>query len=437
MQQNTMGNFIAQLRKEAGITQKQLAEKLNVSDKTVSHWERGESTPDISLVPVLADVFGITCDDLIHGKRADKSVSDEKSTMQNEDDVISRLEKKLNKLRIRIVSCIISSFMAIPLGLFSALLFKDVLVGVVLFGLAELIALVLIMILYLSYCSNLNDAEISRKLAKEYKRKGQVVALFFSFYFIGLFLLLISVLIVKFDIGYSVLKSYLLFLIMMAYEIIFIMAVAFEIYKPKAQRKDIKKKVLLGAAVSAVILIIASATAVYQHNEKEGNLWVDVYTERYTDFEAFKSFMETEEKVYFDVCSDEPCFVYDPNDNLIQFEWNNGRVIEYELYDEEDEELCIYFDETIPDSIAIHFLGGQNTLTIGRNVIVEKLAVVLGNKGMCTIGTGTEVIDAYFTVSGASLNIGKDCLLSSGIMVRNYDGHHIFDLHTHKKKMPK
>ncbi|MEZ3421279.1 MAG: helix-turn-helix domain-containing protein [Eubacterium sp.] len=354
MQQNTMGNFIAQLRKEAGITQKQLAEKLNVSDKTVSHWERGESTPDISLVPVLADVFGITCDDLIHGKRADKSVSDEKSTMQNEDDVISRLEKKLNKLRIRIVSCIISSFMAIPLGLFSALLFKDVLVGVVLFGLAELIALVLIMILYLSYCSNLNDAEISRKLAKEYKRKGQVVALFFSFYFIGLFLLLISVLIVKFDIGYSVLKSYLLFLIMMAYEIIFIMAVAFEIYKPKAQRKDIKKKVLLGAAVSAVILIIASATAVYQHNEKEGNLWVDVYTERYTDFEAFKSFMETEEKVYFDVCSDEPCFVYDPNDNLIQFEWNNGRVIEYELYDEEDEELCI-FATCLPEGSTVYW----------------------------------------------------------------------------------
>lgn len=354
MQQNTMGNFIAQLRKEAGITQKQLAEKLNVSDKTVSHWERGESAPDISLVPVLADVFGITCDDLIHGKRADKSVSDEKSTMQNEDDVISRLEKKLNKLRIRIVSCIISSFMAIPLGLFSALLFKDVLVGVVLFGLAELIALVLIMILYLSYCSNLNDAEISRKLAKEYKRKGQVVALFFSFYFIGLFLLLISVLIVKFDIGYSVLKSYLLFLIMMAYEIIFIMAVAFEIYKPKAQRKDIKKKVLLGAAVSAVILIIASATAVYQHNEKEGNLWVDVYTERYTDFEAFKSFMETEEKVYFDVCSDEPCFVYDPNDNLIQFEWNNGRVIEYELYDEEDEELCI-FATCLPEGSTVYW----------------------------------------------------------------------------------
>ena len=299
-------------------------------------------------------MFGITCDDLIHGKRADKSVSDEKSTMQNEDDVISRLEKKLNKLRIRIVSCIISSFMAIPLGLFSALLFKDVLVGVVLFGLAELIALVLIMILYLSYCSNLNDAEISRKLAKEYKRKGQVVALFFSFYFIGLFLLLISVLIVKFDIGYSVLKSYLLFLIMMAYEIIFIMAVAFEIYKPKAQRKDIKKKVLLGAAVSAVILIIASATAVYQHNEKEGNLWVDVYTERYTDFEAFKSFMETEEKVYFDVCSDEPCFVYDPNDNLIQFEWNNGRVIEYELYDEEDEELCI-FATCLPEGSTVYW----------------------------------------------------------------------------------
>ena len=111
---------------------------------------------------------------------------------------------------------------------------------------------------------------------------------------------------------------------------------------------------MLGAAVSAVILIIASATAVYQHNEKEGNLWVDVYTERYTDFEAFKSFMETEEKVYFDVCSDEPCFVYDPNDNLIQFEWNNGRVIEYELYDEEDEELCI-FATCLPEGSTVYW----------------------------------------------------------------------------------
>ncbi len=54
------------------------------------------------------------------------------------------------------------------------------------------------------------------------------------------------------------------------------------------------------------------------------------------------------------MCSDEPCFVYDPNDNLIQFEWNNGRVIEYELYDEEDEELCI-FATCLPEGSTVYW----------------------------------------------------------------------------------
>lgn len=97
------------------------------------------------------------------------------------------------------------------------------------------------------------------------------------------------------------------------------------------------------------------------------------------------------------------------------------------------DENCVYFDETIPDSILIHFQGKQNSLTIGRNIIVEKLAVVFGNKGVCRIGAGTDVIDAYFTVSGACLSIGEDCLLASGIMIRSHDGHHIFDLNTHKR----
>ncbi len=64
MKQN-LGEFIAQLRKEKGLTQRELAEHLNVTDKTVSHWERGESSPDISALPILADVFGITVDELL------------------------------------------------------------------------------------------------------------------------------------------------------------------------------------------------------------------------------------------------------------------------------------------------------------------------------------------------------------------------------------
>lgn len=67
MKQN-LGEFIAQLRKEKGMTQRELAELLNVTDKTVSHWERGESSPDISALPILSDVFGITVDELLRGE---------------------------------------------------------------------------------------------------------------------------------------------------------------------------------------------------------------------------------------------------------------------------------------------------------------------------------------------------------------------------------
>ena len=69
MERQTMGNFIAALRRAAGMTQRELAERLNVSDKTVSRWERDESAPDLSLLPLIADLFGITIDELIRGKR--------------------------------------------------------------------------------------------------------------------------------------------------------------------------------------------------------------------------------------------------------------------------------------------------------------------------------------------------------------------------------
>lgn len=64
----TLGAFIAQLRKEKGLTQKQLSEILGVSDKTVSHWEREESAPDISILPLLAETLGVTVDELLKGE---------------------------------------------------------------------------------------------------------------------------------------------------------------------------------------------------------------------------------------------------------------------------------------------------------------------------------------------------------------------------------
>ena len=69
MEKKTIGGFISALRKANGMTQKDLAERLNVSDKSVSRWENDEGAPDLSLIPVIAEIFGVTCDELLRGER--------------------------------------------------------------------------------------------------------------------------------------------------------------------------------------------------------------------------------------------------------------------------------------------------------------------------------------------------------------------------------
>lgn len=69
MEKKTIGKFISALRRANGMTQKELGEKLFVSDKTVSRWERDECTPELSLIPAIAEIFGITTDELLRGER--------------------------------------------------------------------------------------------------------------------------------------------------------------------------------------------------------------------------------------------------------------------------------------------------------------------------------------------------------------------------------
>ncbi|MBR6982383.1 MAG: helix-turn-helix domain-containing protein [Ruminococcus sp.] len=80
MDQMKMGKLIKQFRTELGMTQKQLADRLSVSDKTVSKWECGSGCPDISLLSALAEVFGTDIQVLLKGE-IDKNES-EKGNMK-------------------------------------------------------------------------------------------------------------------------------------------------------------------------------------------------------------------------------------------------------------------------------------------------------------------------------------------------------------------
>lgn len=69
---NTMGEIIAARRKELGMTQKELAAKMNVTDKAVSKWERGLAYPDINSIPQLAEVLGVSVAELMDAQADDK-----------------------------------------------------------------------------------------------------------------------------------------------------------------------------------------------------------------------------------------------------------------------------------------------------------------------------------------------------------------------------
>jgi len=74
MAQKEIGSFISELRKKASMTQQGLANRINVTDKAVSKWERGVSTPDIDVIPKLAEIFGITVEELMAGKQREEVI---------------------------------------------------------------------------------------------------------------------------------------------------------------------------------------------------------------------------------------------------------------------------------------------------------------------------------------------------------------------------
>lgn len=68
MDHTKIGGLIRRLRQERGLTQRQLAERMGISDKAVSKWERGLGCPDLSLLPELSDIFHVDLDQLLAGE---------------------------------------------------------------------------------------------------------------------------------------------------------------------------------------------------------------------------------------------------------------------------------------------------------------------------------------------------------------------------------
>ena len=95
MEKKSIGGFIAALRKANGMTQKDLAERLNVSDKTVSRWERDDGAPDLATIPAIAEIFGVSCDELLRGARKPPEARDIQTA---EDELTPKSEAQCRRL---------------------------------------------------------------------------------------------------------------------------------------------------------------------------------------------------------------------------------------------------------------------------------------------------------------------------------------------------
>ena len=108
-----IGSNIAAYRKRDGLTQATLAEKLNYSDKAVSKWERGESIPDVVTLMQMADLFGITVDELVCDPNALPENSDSKLEKAMTQVSEKAMKRKANKNVIQALSSTLVWFVAL------------------------------------------------------------------------------------------------------------------------------------------------------------------------------------------------------------------------------------------------------------------------------------------------------------------------------------
>lgn len=131
MNRKEIGKFIAECRKERGITQEELAEKIGVSNKTISRWETGKYMPDLTLFSKLSKELGVTINELLNGERIPKEKLEEKTenniveTINYTQGIIKKNNKKLCSIFLVCIIVLISLFLAFDIIYFSPCTYHD------------------------------------------------------------------------------------------------------------------------------------------------------------------------------------------------------------------------------------------------------------------------------------------------------------------------
>ena len=153
MDQIKIGRFIAECRKKANLTQMQLAEKLGITDKAVSKWERGVAMPDTLIMLELCDILCISVNELLSGEK----INMENSSQKNEQlllDMAKELEKKNKTIWSSMWAIMIVSMTALIAGIFiAAFLIPE--------GVWQLVTILCVCVLFLIPCFYALKLEVS------------------------------------------------------------------------------------------------------------------------------------------------------------------------------------------------------------------------------------------------------------------------------------
>jgi len=155
------GSFISQLRKEKGLTQKQLADAIGVTDKAVSRWETAKNYPDIELLEQIAQFFNVTVSELLEGKRIPKeNLADISENQVVEQIKNNKKSKKKYQLTIIIILCMIIALFSLLVVLEPGIVGYDDSIGFLFLFIGPFIPLLAISLLIIFIIKN--------KLSKKY-----------------------------------------------------------------------------------------------------------------------------------------------------------------------------------------------------------------------------------------------------------------------------
>ena len=143
MNQEKIGRFIAELRKEKNMTQQELADKLNITDRAISHWENGRSIPDAGVILELCKILNINVNELLSAKKIKEEKYNERAEeslleMRREIEIQNKRILTLNKIIINLAIIIF-----VVIGLVATFIEMSMLIRNIIFA-VDLVMLILV-----------------------------------------------------------------------------------------------------------------------------------------------------------------------------------------------------------------------------------------------------------------------------------------------------